>query len=227
MGGVHLVERGGDDGRRVQRLEPQASGESGIELVVAGQLGDDGVELALVPLVARGGLPSCDQRGGDARRVPEPTQERGVRVAGRHHDGRLHDIAIGQLDAAYPFSLTGDGDHTRRRSQRAAGSLEGAEHGVGHGAAAAHGPADGSDVLHRERECAQAGTGGMGRQTPHRRSHHHRRRHDRVLAEEASEHLGHRAPAPADEVTDAVRPPVGDAPEDVSRGRHVVGQLDQ
>ena len=129
--------------------KPEAVGQGRIELLGRSATWSmTASTLRLVPVVAGRRLPPVDQRRGRCRRVAQPAEEGGARIAGRHHDGRLDHGAVGELDAPHPLALAEDGGDLRAGAHGAARGLERAAHRVGDGAAAADRPADRGDVLH-------------------------------------------------------------------------------
>ncbi len=101
-----------------------------------------GVDLRFVALVVAHVAPTPDQVGGRVRRMLQPSQERVVRVAGRHHDRRGDLGAVGQGDAAHALAAAHDRVDRALRAQRAIGRHERGEQRGRHLAAAADRPAD-------------------------------------------------------------------------------------
>ena len=210
---------GSDDGRGVEGVEAEPVGERGVELAVHGQLGDDGVHLALVAVVARDGLPPVDERLRRSGRVPQPAQERGVRVAGGDDDRRFHDGAVVQLDAPHALALAQD----RRSPANRCGSVP---RPASNAPATARGtaplPPTGrptlGDVLHGQRQGTQARPRRVRGEAPHAGTDDDGRRHDGVLREEGPQDVGHAAPAPAEQGGDAAGPPAGDRAQRRPRG---------
>ena len=223
----HGVHGGSDDRCGIQRLEAQPLTQRRVQLAVARQLGDDGVHLALVAVVGRRASPALDHGCRGRRRVLEPPDEGGVRVAGRHHDRCLDDRAVVELDASNPVALAEDGADLGRRAQGPTGRGEGSAHRVRHSAAAAHWPAHPGHVLHGVRQRAQAGARRVRREAPDRRADDDGRCDQRVRSEEVPQHVGHAPAAPAQQVADATGAPPGDLSQHGARRRRLVGQLDQ
>ena len=204
--GYHIVRLGG-----IAPLE-QVDQRGILQSPVAGKIGDDGVDLGLVPVAGflRAG-PGHEAARSCAVGLREPPGGHRGGIAGCHHRGRGYLGAVGQPHAPHAPPVSEQPGHWRAVAQAASGCLERGGQRVGQGAAAAHRASRLDHVAHGVERAGQAGAGPVGRRPPNGGAVGDRRHDQGLVVEVGPQHVQRAGPAPLQQPGPAP-PPSGQHP---------------